>query len=213
MSVTHIWSTLPLKQKSGEVEVVRLGRGEDARVLLRRTTAWPRVYITRYVVTANADKQFAAILLASIHAKENGQLPLVVSPGSYTSLADKGVLARDRVIGVTYSTNVVDMDVQTMTPGMLVLSDTNFPAWRCYVNGIPTPIVTANGMLRSTLVPAGRSRVSMIYDSTAQRFGNFLSLCGVMSLAFFTSAHVANTRRRRLRTSATKHLSAKPLES
>jgi len=34
------------------------------------------------------------------------------------------------------------------TPGLLVLSEVNYPGWTALVNGSPSPLVEANGLLR-----------------------------------------------------------------
>ena len=43
-------------------------------------------------------------------------------------------------------------------PGLLVLSEVYYPAWKAYVDDLPVPLLAANHALRAVPVPADRSR-------------------------------------------------------
>jgi len=54
----------------------------------------------------------------------------------------------------------VDLD----RPGILVVSEVYYPAWKATVDGSPAPILRANRVLRAIALPAGRHRIEFRYD-------------------------------------------------
>jgi hypothetical protein len=59
--------------------------------------------------------------------------------------------------------NSVVVDVDTQTGGLLVLADTDYPAWTATVDGVPTRILRANLAFRAVEVPAGTKQVEFVY--------------------------------------------------
>ena len=55
--------------------------------------------------------------------------------------------------------------------GYVVLADTNYPGWRATVDGVPAPILAANGLFRAVLVRDGSHRVSFVYRSRPFQLG------------------------------------------
>ncbi len=66
--------------------------------------------------------------------------------------------------------------VETTAPGMVVLSEVYYPAWRAYVDGEPAEVYAANHALRAVPVPAGEHIVDLRYESPALRLGIAITL-------------------------------------
>ena len=67
-------------------------------------------------------------------------------------------------------------------PGLLVLSDVYYPAWKAYVDGRPVPIRLADGLLDSVPVPAGEHTVELRYESWTLWVGIATSLVACAAL-------------------------------
>jgi len=71
----------------------------------------------------------------------------------------------------SFSAEALDLDVQAVADGLLVLSEINYPGWHASVDGHSTQIVTANGILRGIPVAAGRHHVRMWYAPVSVQIG------------------------------------------
>src|SRR5205085_9872056 len=76
---------------------------------------------------------------------------------------------------VEYRSQRVRIEAESAAPALLVLNDSNFPGWRAYVNGQPAPIISANNLFRSLLIPPGRSTVEFRYEPRSFQAGLGLS--------------------------------------
>jgi hypothetical protein len=77
---------------------------------------------------------------------------------------------------------VVEIDVTTQRPGLLVLADSWYPGWEAMVNGEPSTVHPVNLALRGVVVPAGRSAVVFEYRPTWLGPGIALSLLGILGM-------------------------------
>lgn len=87
--------------------------------------------------------------------------------------------------------NRVDVDVAASTPAYLILSDTYYPGWNAYVDGIPANIYRANGSMRAVKVPAGRHVVSFVFAPRSLRISFYVSVGAlvvlIVAFALFTA--------------------------
>lgn len=80
----------------------------------------------------------------------------------------------------------VEIDVDSASDGLLVLTDTHYPGWKAFVDGEPRPILRANYLFRGVQVAAGRRRVEFRFEPASVRTGGFVSalallcLCGLL---------------------------------
>ena len=76
-------------------------------------------------------------------------------------------------------------------PGLLVLSETYYPAWKAYVDGRPARLYRADHLLRAVPVPAGEHAVELRYESVTLRVGITISLVtGAIFLALAVAARL-----------------------
>ncbi|HEU5249835.1 MAG TPA: hypothetical protein VFW15_07590, partial [Thermoanaerobaculia bacterium] len=62
-------------------------------------------------------------------------------------------------------------DVLAPAPGHVVWSRTWFPAWKATLDGSPLRILPANGRDLAVAVPAGRHRLSILWNPATFRSG------------------------------------------
>ena len=66
------------------------------------------------------------------------------------------------------------------TPGVLVLSEVFYPAWKAYVDGEEQPILRADGTLRAVALGEGAHTVEFRYRSTTLAIGGLVSLLALL---------------------------------
>lgn len=93
-----------------------------------------------------------------------------------TSWLPRASVAGGMVSWKTYQPNRLELRVRSERPGLLVLSEADYPGWEAEVNGQPTPIQRVNGLLRGVMVPAGSSQVIFRYSPLWLPIGGGLTL-------------------------------------
>jgi uncharacterized membrane protein YfhO len=66
------------------------------------------------------------------------------------------------------------------SPGTVIVSDAWFPGWKAEVDGQPTPIERAYGMIRGVAVGKGRHHLRMTYQPVTLYIGAGLALLGLL---------------------------------
>ncbi|MBI2939891.1 MAG: hypothetical protein HYY04_05580 [Chloroflexi bacterium] len=66
-----------------------------------------------------------------------------------------------------YEADALELVVQSDTAGVLVVSELAYPGWVAWLDGQPTPIYEADGILRGISVPPGEHRVAMRFQPPA----------------------------------------------
>ena len=91
---------------------------------------------------------------------------------------------------VSYETQSVTVEVESTSPGWMMLNDVWYPGWEAKVNGDPTRLYRANGTFRAVRVPAGHSIVTMEYHNTYLNLGIGIAVVTliVMITAWLTQA-------------------------
>lgn len=84
-----------------------------------------------------------------------------------------------------YDRAIIELDVSSPTPGLVVLSDTYFPGWVARVDGKLSKIYRADYALRGIPVESGRHTVVLTYEPVSFRFGVWGSLGGVLACIIF----------------------------
>lgn len=81
-----------------------------------------------------------------------------------------------------YESQLVQIEVETPSPAILMLNDSNYPGWRAYVNGKPAPSLKADYLFRGVAVPEGKSTVEFSYEPISFRVGAMVSLGALVIL-------------------------------
>lgn len=179
-SLTHTLSTIIEPARTAQGPQLQAQSGEWK--LWKHEGAWPRVYLTRRLFRASEAKQLGLLAKLSKTDFINNGKPVVVTPANFTSVAVSPVTTRDQVQRWSRSWNSMTVEASAVAPSLLVQSETLYPGWRAWVNGEPAKLATANFLFRGVSVPAGQSRVVVVYDTQTFRFAMFLTLCGIGAL-------------------------------
>ena len=86
-------------------------------------------------------------------------------PESVSKLTTAGAEERtgDRVKVISYTARQIEIEVETPSPGILILGDTYYPGWKAEIDGKGAPIFRANYLLRGIAVGPGSHRVRFFY--------------------------------------------------
>jgi hypothetical protein len=75
-----------------------------------------------------------------------------------------------------YDASEIEVKVTTDKPGILVLSEVWYPAWKVQLDGADTEMLIADYSLRGVAVPAGTHTVTMRYESGAFSAGMWVTI-------------------------------------
>jgi hypothetical protein len=98
----------------------------------------------------------------------------------------------DQASVTEYEANRIELETITEAPGLLVLSEVYYPAWKAYVDGRPAPVYATDHLLRSVPVPEGEHTVELRYESWTLRAGIAISLVtctALIALAIIVGVH------------------------
>ncbi len=144
----------------------------DGSVLvLRRIGALPRAWIVHSA--RRVERGRALELLSSGVVDPRRTALLEVTP---PALGQPVEPASDRASVVLSSADRMRIRTATDAPGLLVLSEIYYPAWKAYVDDQPAPLLVTDHVLRAVPVPAGEHLVELRYESAALRVGVFISI-------------------------------------
>jgi hypothetical protein len=111
-------------------------------------------------------------------------------------IALDGQPAEGTVRWLERSPNVLRLEVTSVRPALLVISDNWFPAWQARVDGQEAPVLRAYHTLRAVPVPAGEHLVEMRYRSDVLRASLWVSVLFSLALLAATAIPLARGRRR-----------------
>jgi hypothetical protein len=141
--------------------------------------------------------------------RRENSLPLVSSPNSLRLVAStdtlRAVLAPDfnpretliltkaeagplthqggaRITEVAGKAAELTFQTSAEQPTWILLSQTCYPHWKAYVNGMEAQVHRANHALQALQVPAGVSRVRVVYEDSTFRAGAAVSLASLLVL-------------------------------
>ena len=80
--------------------------------------------------------------------------PVTFPAGQTPEIADKVTVSK-------YEPDSLELGVHSAAPGLLVLSENDYPGWRAWLDGTSTPIYRTDIAFRGVAVPAGRHMLRM----------------------------------------------------
>ncbi len=90
----------------------------------------------------------------------------------------RGVLqyAPTRVEVTDNKINSMAVEAETERPGLLVLSENAYPAWKALVDGKEAKIYTADYIFRAIPLEKGKHKIELVYDSKPYNVGKTSSI-------------------------------------
>ena len=164
---------------------------EDDRVrVLENREALPRAWV---VHQARRVEPGEALPLLSSGAVD--PLATALLEDEPPKLGSPGDTSADRAPVEEYEADRMEVRTSTNAPGLLVLGEVYYPAWKAYVDGEPVPLYRADHLLRAVPVPAGEHAVELRYESWTLRLGTAISLLTGLALAALLVARIRLPRR------------------
>lgn len=91
---------------------------------------------------------------------------------------------KDDIVGIAeYEPKKVTIRSLNSGSRLIFFSDSYYPRWKAYVNGVETEIYRANTAFRAIRVPPGDNFIEFEYDPRAMRYGLNLMIGGLLLLA------------------------------
>lgn len=100
----------------------------------------------------------------------------------------------DQASVTEHEADLMRLETASSAPGLLVLSEVYYPAWKAYVDGEPAPVYATDHLLRSVPIPAGEHTVELRYESWTLRAGMAISSVTLVALAVLVAAAVARRK-------------------
>ena len=162
----------------------RTEHGGDGLLILRNTRALPRAWLVAEAESVDGEEALRRIRGEPGARSFNPRRAALVeaSPGELPALPG-GEVRPGASARIAYAHNRIDIETESPTPAMLVVSETFYPGWEATVDGAPAQLFITNFILRGVAVPAGRHRVEMRYTAPAARNGALISLTTILFLS------------------------------
>jgi hypothetical protein len=162
------------------------GEGKDAIYTYRLNQDNPRAWIV-HEVDVQLDRES---IYAALGAPEFEPYRVAYTLTPMPAVTNETL---EPVSVVSLDPNQVRVDATLTTPGLLILSDVNYPGWAATANGVDVPIVETDGLLRGVALPAGHWHVEMDFRPSSLGVGASMTLIG---LSVWVSCLVWSARRR-----------------
>lgn len=151
---------------AGVEYAVRSGRGRAIDVQ-RLPAPLPRAYVVgRFHLAPNPQAGLRYMARGFQMRRE-----VVLEDAPTASLGPGGAARITR-----YADEAVAVALADSAHGILVLSDTYYPGWRAFVDGVERPILRANHVFRAVEIAAGAKEVVFLYEPNSFRYGLLVSV-------------------------------------
>lgn len=173
MSVRYLLSRSPVK--SAAYTKVKEFSG---RALYENRSALPRFYFAREVEHARNQQE----ALSRLRDRRFDPHRTAVVEGTLAATVEGSPAALPPVRVSRYHPALVRLETDSPSTAFLASSETYYPGWRAFVDGIEQPLVLTNVAFRGLTVPAGRHTVEMRFEPRILRTGIATSLAGLALL-------------------------------
>jgi len=166
--------------------------GFDARIY-RNENALPRAFLVPRARCAEDDAAVRELWAREVDVREE---VLLAGCDRAPGAAPRGAVSRAEIRGDEPQRVVIE--VTTDAPAYLVLTDTWFPGWRVWIDGVERRVWRADHAFRAVWLPSGRHEVEFRYVPASVRVGLAVSAlaAGAIALLFVAGGGGARARGR-----------------
>jgi hypothetical protein len=150
-------------------------------------SAWPRTHVACRVIE---ERDTERALLRPYSPGFDPQRDVVLEPGR-ASVVDGPLAAtctRGRARLTAESSGEERVEVEANASGYLVVRGSYARGWRARVDGVPAPVLRANGKHRAVAIPAGKHEVVLRYVAPGFAAGVAVSLVSLVAAALLWRA-------------------------
>lgn len=148
----------------------------------------PRAYMAYHYRYLKNDREKLNILTSTIFDYKN-----IVILGQPLPLYQEASLEnyqftdnQNHVEFIHYETDRAKIIVDTLHPGLLIMSDMLFPGWKARVDKAESPIYEANYAFRAVFIPAGKHTVEFYYQPISFMIGKWVTIMSLIVLLLLT---------------------------
>lgn len=183
LNVRYLAAEFPLDVE-GLVERGRFG----TTYLYENTHVLPRAFVLyRAEPVAGSEEALARL--------KGADLRQVAFIEGGAALTERGTVVFSEALVTAYTPDYIAVQATLDRPGVLILSEVWYPGWEVQVDGQPTPIYRADGLLRAVYLQRGTHTVEFSYAPWTVKAGLALSALGWL---IFASAGVSEWRKQAL---------------
>ena len=162
----------------------------------------PRAFIVRRVRVSEESEDLLRTLLDTEFDVRSEIILEKPPPADFSNLRDmpSAMSEGDQSMGASaeitrYEPNYVQIQADTALNGFLFLSDTAYPGWKAYIDGVEAEIFRADYAFRAVYLTAGRHTVEFAYRPLSFRLGAAISLAALLVvLVLVASPRMARAR-------------------
>jgi hypothetical protein len=150
---------------------------------LSNTLEWTPRPSAMAVVTAGQEPVFAddptalaALSKTNFDFHQSVLLPLEAR-GTISAARQEGAKAWAK----TFTNEKIEVQAEASATSLVVISQTYYPAWKAYVDGLPAKIWRANYAFQAVEVPRGNHEVTLRYEDKKFRMGLWVSGFGLLA--------------------------------
>jgi hypothetical protein len=150
----------------------------DSMTIFENLLCKPRAYFAyKSKVTANDDAAALELMRSDFDGSEAVFTQQDAPPDLGTFSEGKNSIRFDRS-----ENEEVAIHAQTDSRAVFILTDTYYPGWKCYVNGIEKPIYRVNFSMRCVILDAGRSTIIFKFEPDIFKVGGGMSIISIFLL-------------------------------
>jgi len=161
----------------------RLVYTDEIARIYENPSVYPRAFIVHRFRTASSLEE-AQDIIKNPNFNLKGEVVLDASLlESEVKALEQTPIADSSTTEITrYEPDGVVINAYTEHPGLLVLTDTFYPGWSAYVDGEPTRIYQADGLVRAVYLGEGEHTVEFIYFPESFKTGLTISVISAIIL-------------------------------
>jgi len=139
-----------------------------------RLEAMPRAYIVYAAETMPDDAAVERLLKSDLDMRSKAVT------ASEVPLPEETEFGAEPAEITQETSTAINIRVEAMSDGLLVLSDQYYPGWRAYLDGAEVPLLRTNLVARGVIVPKGDHIVEFRFEPKSVRVGAGLSLLSLL---------------------------------
>lgn len=157
-------------------------------VVLKNKEAFPRLFWAKTLFFSKDDESATQKILENISNLKETAILTVNNHESF-KLANQrwqNNNEQNKISIETYQSGMVVLDVETKSDGFLVMTDTFFPGWEAFIDGVKTKIYKVDIAFRGIEIPSGKHKVIFKYRPFLLKESSVISCFSFLMVIFLT---------------------------
>jgi hypothetical protein len=151
--------------------------------IYQNPSVFQRVFVVhRFQVASSAEEAQRIIKNPDFNLREDVVLDASLPESEAKALEQTPKVDDSTAEIMHYEPDKVIIKAYAEHPGLLILTDTYYPGWKAYVDGKPTMIYQADGLVRAVYLSQGEHRVEFIYFPESFKMGLTISVISAITL-------------------------------